>query len=93
MAQPLTAGALPRPLWLLQTPVALDERNSQPWWRGPLSLLAGPERIESGWWDGGLVQRDYFVAEDADHVLYWIFRERPSAACSRQGWYLQGRFG
>ncbi|HMN82609.1 MAG TPA: DNA polymerase Y family protein [Burkholderiaceae bacterium] len=93
MAQPLTSGALPRPLWLLQSPVALDERNSQPWWRGPLSLLAGPERIESGWWDGGLVQRDYFVAEDAHHVLYWIFRERLSAAGSRQGWYLQGRFG
>ena len=28
-----------------------------------LELLAGPERIESGWWDGADVQRDYYVAQ------------------------------
>ena len=32
--------------------------------RGALELLAGPERIESGWWDGADVQRDYYVARD-----------------------------
>ena len=29
---------------------------------GEFTLLAGPERIESGWWDGDDARRDYFVA-------------------------------
>lgn len=80
-----------RPLWLLEPPVALSERNNRPFWESPLSLLAGPERIESGWWDEALVMRDYFIAEDSSHRLLWIFRERHPGA--RQAWYLHGRFG
>lgn len=86
-------ACLPRPLWLLGQPVALSERNNRPWWHSPLRLLAGPERIEAGWWDGALVQRDYFIAEDETHTLYWIFRERLSADSRRRGWFLHGRFG
>jgi protein ImuB len=55
--------------------------------------LAGPERIEGGWWDGHLVQRDYFIAEDESHSLLWVFRERPGGGATRPGWFLQGRFG
>lgn len=79
-----------RPLWLIEPPVVLTERNNRPFWESPLSLLAGPERIESGWWDERLVLRDYFIAEDASHRLVWIFRERLSASGT---WYLHGRFG
>ena len=53
------------------------------------SLLAGPERIESGWWDGAEVRRDYFVARRHDHSLVWIFRERQPP----HGWFLHGHFG
>jgi len=88
-----STGTLPRPLWLLSRPVALTERNNRPYWHGPLALLAGPERIESGWWDGGLVQRDYFIAADESDALLWIYRERLPDAGSRQGWFIQGRFG
>ena len=87
------AGSLPaplRPLWLIEPPLALSERNNRPFWESPLSLLAGPERIESGWWDSKLVLRDYFIAEDASHRLVWIFRERLNASGA---WYLHGRFG
>lgn len=86
-------GVLPRPLWLLREPLRLVERNDQPWWGTPLALLAGPERIETGWWDQSLVQRDYFIAEDAHHVLYWIYRERTATAGASPGWFMQGRFG
>lgn len=86
------AAALPRPLWLLDRPIALAERNNRPWWHSPLRLLAGPERIEGGWWDDSLMQRDYFVAEDDAHALYWIYRER-SAIDGRRGWFVQGKFG
>jgi protein ImuB len=82
---------LPRPLWLLPEPVPLAERDQRPWWRGPLTLLAGPERIETGWWDDGLVQRDYFIAEGESAGWVWIFRTRTGDADA--GWFLQGRFG
>ena len=53
---------------------------------GRLELLAGPERIESGWWDGGEVARDYFIARAPSSALLWIFRARGG------GWYLHGLF-
>jgi protein ImuB len=85
-----TQDSLPRPLWLLQEPIPMSERNNRPWYRGQLNLLAGPERIESGWWDQSLVQRDYFIAEDEHANLFWIFRTRASQASNQ--WYVQGRF-
>ncbi len=88
----LPVASLPRPLWLLDCPIALAERNNRPWWRSPLRLLAGPERIEGGWWDESLIQRDYFIAEDDAYALYWIYRER-SRIDGRRGWFVQGRFG
>lgn len=94
-AEPLPAhgGALPRPLWLLERAQPLLERQQRPWLKGPLTLLAGPERIETGWWDGHLVQRDYFIATDDDGLLLWIYRERPARDQAAVGWFLQGRFG
>nr|HPU52061.1 DNA polymerase Y family protein [Burkholderiaceae bacterium] len=86
-------GALPRPLWMLEKPQALTERNNRPYSHGPLTLLAGPERIESGWWDSHLVQRDYFIASDESDMLLWIYRERLPEDGARHGWFLQGRFG
>lgn len=86
-------GALPRPTWLLAQPQPLAERQQRPWLGGPLMLLAGPERIETGWWDGNLVQRDYFIAADDDGLLLWIYRERPGQARTDGGWFLQGRYG
>jgi len=88
----LPAASLPRPLWLFDRPIALAERNNRPWWHSPLRLLAGPERIEGGWWDDSLMQRDYFIAEDDAHALYWIYRERLGTD-GRRGWFVQGRFG
>lgn len=89
--QPALSGP-PRPLWLLPAPVALAERDHVPLCGTPLTLVAGPERIESGWWDGRWVERDYFVARDADGALAWIFRPRAPDPSLRQGWYLHGRF-
>jgi protein ImuB len=99
-----TGGQTPRPLWLLHKPIALRERNQRPWWRGPLKLLSGPERIEGGWWDCNLVQRDYFIAEDDHAQWFWIYRTRGSGSEPAAGqaerlhdvessWYLQGIFG
>jgi protein ImuB len=86
------AGALAslarRPLWLLAKPRPLTESGEAPCYEGKLALLAGPERIESGWWDGQDVMRDYFVASNCADALLWIYRER--AAGGR--WFLHGFF-
>ncbi len=96
-ALPADAPGLPRPLWLLAQPLSIQERNNRPFWQGPLALLAGPERIEAGWWDGKLVQRDYFIAENDSHRLFWIYRERATGKSSNttegSGWFVQGYFG
>lgn len=82
----------PRPFWLLARPEAIAERAGRPWRNGPLQLLAGPERIESGWWDGGErmgdARRDYFVALTADARWAWVFRELRTPG----GWFLHGWF-
>ena len=77
-----------RPLWLLEKPSALPEQDAVPQYQGALKLLAGPERIESGWWDGREVKRDYFVALSRDGALLWIYRERQLDG----RWYLHGFF-
>ena len=77
-----------RPLWLLDPPQHLAARNGAPAWGGLLTLLAGPERIESGWWDGMDAARDYFIAAGTEGELLWLFRERRAP----HGWYLHGLF-
>lgn len=84
----IATSTLIRPLWMLPQPIALEMRDRRPHLDGPLQLVNGPERIESGWWDGGDVARDYFIASDGAHARYWIFRERRG---ERQ-WYLHGYF-
>ena len=81
---------LPRPVWLLNEPLPLLQPE----------ILQGPERIESGWWDGKGVARDYYVArtpagrpqgEDQGGpslgARLWVFQERQS-----KRWYVHGVF-
>lgn len=77
-----------RPFWLLESPKLLPEVSGMPQHEGPLELLAGPERVESGWWDGGDVFRDYFIARTRNQSLLWIFCDRRGEG----GWYLHGIF-
>jgi protein ImuB len=85
---------LPRPIWFFNQPIPITERFKHPYWQGPLALIAGPERIETAWWEGEWFARDYFIAADQDHVLYWIYRSRPSTSeQSSLQWFIQGCFG
>ena len=92
------ASTLPlhRPTWLLPEPLPLAERDAWPLLQGrPLQLLSGPERIETGWWDGDSVARDYFIALVEDGSLVWVYRGRLPRALNVPGephWFLQGRF-
>jgi protein ImuB len=77
-----------RPLWLLDPPHRLRSDGEHPTLDQPLTLITGPERIESGWWDDETALRDYFVAMDKDGKRFWIYRERNAD----REWFLQGVF-
>ena len=87
---PRAAPSPQRPVWLLLEPVRLPEQDGAPVHGGPLALLSRAERIESGWFDGALVCRDYHVAQGPDQRLRWIYRERGQGDAS--AWYLHGLF-
>ena len=81
---------LRRPLWMLTVPEPLCTDGDTPCYQGLLTLVSGPERLETGWWDDDGIARDYFVAVNPKGVHLWIYRDR-----SRNGrrWYLHGMFG
>jgi len=79
--QPPAHTELPRrPVWLFPQPqrCRIDKYR----------ILAGPERIESGWWDGKDCRRDYFMVRDTDGSTLWAFHEYKP----QPGWYLHGLF-
>ncbi len=75
-AAPEAAPAPVRPCWLLPEPLRIDM---------PQELLAGPERIESGWWDGADIARDYYLARGADGAQLWVFHDLRGG-----GWHMHG---
>lgn len=66
-----------RPTFLLEKPQTLTEK---------VSIQHGPERIQTGWWDKGEIQRDYFIARSQQGQWYWVFRT------PEQEWFLHGVF-
>jgi protein ImuB len=87
---------LTRPLCLKPQPVALPVAPG----RGPPARFAwqgrdygvarawGPERIETGWWRGRDIRRDYYLVETTTGERFWLFR------AGRGGhWFLHGTFG
>jgi protein ImuB len=85
IAAPATAPEAPaappapvRPCWLLPEPLPIGR---------PQELLAGPERIESGWWDGADIARDYYLARGVDGAQLWVFHDlRNGAWCVHGLW-------
>lgn len=92
------------PTWLLSVPFKLAVRGNRPQYSGPLTLLAGPQRLEVAWWsEGNSALRDYFLARSEQAHLLWIYRERLSGqdnpkerlrekAEATPHWYLHGLF-
>ena len=87
---------LPRPLRLETAPIPIEVLAVAPY--GPPSQFHyqcdyritrhwGPERIQTGWWRGRYVQRDYYRVETAEGKRFWIFRELRSG-----NWFLHGAF-
>lgn len=94
---PAPAPLPPRPVRLLPRPVlvraiALVPDGPPTWfaWNGAehvITQATGPERIETAWWRGRDVRRDYYRVTTQEGVQYWLFRARDDGR-----WYVHGVF-
>ncbi|MCH8242001.1 MAG: DNA polymerase Y family protein [Planctomycetes bacterium] len=87
----------PRPLRLLEHPMEIAATAVVP--EGPpvairfhgtqhaLATCVGPERIETGWWRGPHVQRDYYRMTTESGRRGWIFRDRTTGRWFLHGWF------
>ncbi len=92
------AGGSCRPTFVLPRPHPLEVLAVAPEgppvrfrWQGRLHDVArvrGPERIETAWWRGPTVRRDYYIVETGNGGRFWLFR-----GLRRQTWFLHGTFG
>ena len=74
---------------MLPEPALLSAEQGYPLHQGRLTLLEGPERLETGWWDDDSITRDYYTAMNPQGLRLWVFRNRSRTA----SWYLHGIFG
>lgn len=93
---------VPQPTFILPKPLRLATEHNRPLYQGVLQLLAGPHRVEGGWWDrtteGDESQRettrqtarDYWVAVSEQAGVLWIFQMR--LAQEETAWFLHGTF-
>ena len=90
---------IPQPTFVLPEPLKLAMRGERPLYQGMLQLLAGPHRIEGGWWDRTTVDgeertrnvlRDYWVALSEHAGVLWVFQTR--LANDETAWFLHGVF-
>lgn len=96
-ASELTRKRLRRPLRLFPKPIPLKtsgEVKKKPpasiLWQGQSKRVGscwGPERIETGWWRGPMVQRDYYRIEIETGERLWVYRDLESG-----DWFLHGDF-
>jgi protein ImuB len=93
---PACTTGLPQPTFVLPEPLKLAVRGNRPIYQGELQLLAGPQRVEGGWWDRvddvattRNVVRDYWVALSAHAGVLWVFQTRLE---EKPAWYLHGHF-
>ncbi len=73
----------PRPLWLLTEPQPIELPD-----KAVVPVFQSVERIESGWWDGHDVRRDYCRVSGPSGSVWWVYRD-----CRDACWYLHGLFG
>ena len=93
------APEMPQPTFILPDPLRLAMRGPRPLYQGVLQLLAGPHRVEGGWWDRTTtdgeattrhVARDYWVALSEHAGVLWIYQTRLGE--DETAWFLHGKF-
>ncbi|MDA1018058.1 MAG: DNA polymerase Y family protein [Planctomycetota bacterium] len=95
--RPLRLMSVPERIAVETSDVGVPQRLKlgRPGWQGqvqqtagdPITHAWGPERIETGWWRGRQIRRDYYRVEIASGEHFWIYRDRES-----RDWFLHGAF-
>jgi len=70
--------SLLRPSYLLPVPIP---------WSEPVTIMHGPERIVSHWWQENPIERDYYIAKNSQQQWCWLFKK------SDGQWFIHGYFG
>jgi protein ImuB len=78
----------PRPLFLLPVPRKLMLDGDVPLCHGRVDLIAGPERIETGWWNEQPALRDYYVGRNPHQETMWLYQDLRDLS----SWHLHGYF-
>jgi protein ImuB len=90
-------GPLTRPLSLVAKPLPVEMVSVAP--HGPPAAFSlggeqhhvartwGPERIQTGWWRGRNIGRDYYRVETGDGRWFWLFRQLTDGR-----WFCHGAF-
>jgi protein ImuB len=96
------AAAGRRPIWMPPKPVRLEPLRAGLLAVAPdgppvrfrlgdevhdVAQAHGPERIETAWWRGATVRRDYYVVETRSGARFWLFRRLRDGT-----WFLHGVF-
>lgn len=86
-----------RPLRLVRRPIAIDVWSVVPEgpllrfrWAGRLWQVVrswGPERIQTGWWRGPGIGRDYYRLETTSGCRFWVFRRLDDHRWFLHGWF------
>ena len=86
-----------RPLRLARKPLTVEAWSVVPdgpllrfrWTEGEERVARswGPERIETGWWRGRAVRRDYYQIETTTGRRYWLFRRLDDRRWFLHGWF------
>jgi protein ImuB len=84
-----------RPLRFWPTPLPVEVMSVVPdgppmrlrWAKQDYRIIRtwGPERIETGWWRGGDVHRDYYIVATHTGARFWLFRRHEDGR-----WFVQG---
>jgi len=106
--RPAFAAAGRRPIWMPPRPLSLEPLaagmvavapDGPPVrfrFRGTVHRVVqahGPERIETAWWRGPTVRRDYYIVETESGARFWLFRRLGRSPRTARGeWYLHGVF-
>ncbi len=83
---------LPKPLEIQIAPIGQDSQQAPAWivydgTRQHVTHAVGPERIESGWWQGSTQRREYFRVDLGGGQRLWIYHDLKNG-----GWFLHGEF-
>jgi len=70
--------SLLRPSYLLSSP--------RPW-HEPVTIIHGPERIQTHWWLSQPIERDYYIATNSQQQWCWLFKQADGQ------WFIHGYFG